>query len=424
MTDMDSDIINMLPIVILLSVLILAYISVNFIFKKLQSTVYIPTGIEYIFLGVILSPAFANWVRWAFDFDYPLIFSGDLLNQLNLGVTLVIGLTGFIYGLNFKITGMRRVSNEGYRVAVSEILLSFIIIGTISFSMFLFFYHDWKNLYGSISASFMLSLAAAISSGFIIKSLIDRYHINEQFTRLIKESSFINVNIVLLLYGFVFGIPYLRGSLYLNLSSVEWIVIGAILICLIGFLFFVFLGKDFDHKKIFVAVVGIIIFTSGIAYSLNFSPLYMNFILGLIIANTSKISSQIRDSLNKLMHPLAILIIIFAGYFWMPANVIPFIVSAVLFIGIRYIVKIFSGRVAYVFAFNKSKIDSGIGKGLLPVEIILAAMVIDYSNVFKGEITSVVMSAVFCGMIFYGITGYNFVKKYLVDVGELKEEKS
>jgi len=150
----------------------------------------------------------------------------------------------------------------------------------------------------------------------------------------------------------------------------------------------------------------------------------MNFILGLIIANTSKISSQIRDSLNKLMHPLAILIIIFAGYFWMPANVIPFIVSAVLFIGIRYIVKIFSGRVAYGFAFNKSKIDSGIGKGLLPVEIILAAMVIDYSNVFKGEITSVVMSAVFCGMIFYGITGYNFVKKYLVDVGELKEEKS
>jgi Kef-type K+ transport system membrane component KefB len=413
----------MLPIIILLSVLIFAYASVNFIFRKLQSRVYIPTGIEYIFLGVIISPAFANWVHWAFGWDYPKIFSGDLLNQLNLGVTLVIGLTGFIYGLNFKITEMRRVSKEGYRLAFSEILLSFITAGTISFLLFLLLYHDWKNLYGYISASFMLSLAVAISSGFIIKSLMDKYHINEQFARLIKESSFINVNFILLLYGFVFAVPYLRGNLFLNFSSFEWIVIGAILICLIGFLFFVFLGKDFDDKKIFIAVVGIIIFTSGIAYSMNFSPLYLNFILGLIIANTSKISNQIRESLNKLKHPLSVLIIIFAGYFWMPASVIAFIVSAILFIVLRYLIKIFSGKMAYVFAFNKSKIDSGIGKGLLPIEIILAAMVIEYSNVFKGEIASIVMSAVFCGMIFYGISGYNFVKKYLVDVGELKEEK-
>ncbi len=188
-------------------------------------------------------------------------------------------------------------------------------------------------------------------------------------------------------------------------------------------MFFIFIGREQDESKLFVAVLGIAIFTSGVAYFLNFSPLYMNFILGVILTNLSKISDKIDTSLNRLLHPFGILIVIMAGFYWAPTGLLIFILAVLGFIILRFYTKKIAGYLAYKSSYDHDKLHYEIGRGLFSSDIIVAAMAIDYVNVYQNQFTPIVLSCVLSALIFYSIIGFSTTKNYLIDVGEITGEK-
>ena len=89
----------------------------------------------------------------------------------------------------------------------------------------------------------------------------------------------------------------------------------------------------------------------------------------------------------------------------------------------RFYTKKFSGYIAYKSSFDQDKLHFEIGRGLFSSDIIVAAMVIDYINVYQNQFTPIVISCVLSALIFYSIIGFSTTKNYLIDVGEITGEK-
>lgn len=411
----------MTSIILFLGILILGYISTNFIFSKIKSRYYIPSGIEHIFFGIIIGNSFANWFNITFGTNLPQVIDRSLLAQLSPAISAAIGFVGFVYGLRFKIKNLAGTEPEHWRVFLAELLFSLIILGGGSYLVMSYVFPGFDFI-SIITASYVIAVAGLVSSNYLVNQLAEKYKITGPVIIALKNSSQLNINFSILLFGLVFGINHIGTKEYLTVRSSEWVLIALLLAVFIGFLFFIFLAREQDENKLFVAVLGITIFTSGTAYYLNYSPLFMNFILGFVISNVSRISEKIEKSLTRMFNPLGVLIVVMAGFFWVPAGLYVFAVAAVLMIVLRYFTKILAGKTAYITSFDKTKLCPSIGKGLLFQDIIVCSMMIDYLNVYKNPLTPIVFSAVLSSVLFYSLISFSAAKNILVDVGEISQE--
>lgn len=419
----------MTPLIIFIGVLILAFLSTNFLREKIQTKFYTPSGIEYIFIGIVIGPAFANWVQLSFHVQYSELINNEVLEQLSPGISAAIGIIGLIYGLKFKLTDFQNADTEHIRLTAFEIIITLLFLGGISFGALYYFFFDGKNLYELITASFFLAVTGSVSSSYAIKALFNKYKPAGPIFSALGSSAAMNLNINIFIYGLLFGLFHIGGKNSLEgvfdshkITPTEWAVVSILLAILIGVLFNIFLGREEDENKFFVAVIGITIFTSGLAYYLNFSPLYMNFLLGFVLANLSKVSQKLESALSRFIEPISLLIVITAGFYWMPPDTKTFIAASALFILLRFISKKTAGYFAFISALEKEKLSSRIGSGLIVQDIIVCAMVIDYLNVYKSDLTPIVVSSALVSVIFFGLIGYSSTKKLLVDSGEITGE--
>jgi len=419
----------MTPLIIFIGVLILAFLSTNFLREKIQTKFYTPSGIEYIFIGIVIGPAFANWVRLSFHVQYSELINNEVLEQLSPGISAAIGIIGLIYGLKFKLTDFQNADTEHIRLTAFEIIITLLFLGGISFGALYYFFFDGKNLYELITASFFLAVTGSVSSSYAIKALFNKYKPAGPIFSALGSSAAMNLNINIFIYGLLFGLFHIGGKNSLEgvfdshkITPTEWAVVSILLAILIGVLFNIFLGREEDENKFFVAVIGITIFTSGLAYYLNFSPLYMNFLLGFVLANLSKVSQKLESALSRFIEPISLLIVITAGFYWMPPDINTFIAASALFILLRFISKKTAGYFAFISALEKEKLSSRIGSGLIVQDIIVCAMAIDYLNVYKSDLTPIVVSSALVSVIFFGLIGYSSTKKLLVDSGEITGE--
>ncbi|NCS87142.1 MAG: hypothetical protein AUK34_11115 [Ignavibacteria bacterium CG2_30_36_16] len=412
----------MSSIIVLLLILIIGFISTNLIFHRLHTNIYAPSGIEYIFLGIIIGPAFSDFINKSFNTQIPHLINSEMLNQLSPGISAAIGIIGFIYGLRFKFSSIQKAIPEHIRLAFFELITGFVLLGGAAFGIFYYFFFDGTNIFEIIAASYAAGIMGSLSSNYVIDSLIKKYNITGSFAKSIHQASLLNLNISILLYGLLFGIIHIGAEKGIFITPTEWVVISVMLALTIGFLFFIFVGREEDENKLFVAVLGITIFTSGAAYYINFSPLCMNLILGIILGNFSKVTSKIENALGRLLHPLSMLVVVMTGYFWMPASFGVSAAAIIIFIILRYFSKYAGGYIAYKSAYNKSMFDQNIGKGLLPIDIIVCAMVVDYILVYQNQFTPIVVTAVLTAAIFFNLFSYSSTKNYLIDSGEITGE--
>ncbi len=407
------------PLFIFVLILISGY-AITYLITKFASRYYISSGIEYIFIGILIGPAFNNWINSQFGFNIPNIVNREVLSQLNPFISASIGLLGLAYGLRFKFTSIKKMEIEHIRLAFFDILTSIIAIGGISFLAFYFLFGNKIDIYFIVAAALALGTIGAVNSHSLISEIIKRFNSKGNITKAISDSSKFNSYLSILVFGLVFIFIHIKGNF--RFSAVEWAVVSLLLSVLIGFLFFVFLSREEDENKLFVAVLGITLFTSGVAYYMYFSPLYMNFIVGIVLANFSSIHEKLENALSKIIHPFQIVIVIFAGFIWLPPDFYTFLIFVPGFLLLRFVVKKAAGSLAFHAAFEKEKLSEEIGSGLLSHGTIATAMIIDYVTVYQNNFTPIIVSAILSSVIFFEILSYFSVKNLFIDSGEITKE--
>jgi hypothetical protein len=412
----------MTPLMLLLVVFLFGYLATHLFITQMRKTQYLFIGIEYIIAGILINPSFATKINMLTGFDIPILLNKEIIYQIKPGVLLVLGFYGLIAGLKFKVKNLINCTKPSWLLSFFEIFFAFVIVGTGAFFVFYYFFYNGSNLLIIISGAYLLAIASAITSYSFISGLSEKLNLVGSLYKVITNSSYITFNFGILVYGFLYAIFRFEQIKILNLTQIEWLVLSLFFAAIMGLLFFLFLGNEKDENKIYIALIGIVLFSVGVAFLLKLSPIYITFIIGAILSNVSKIGDGIINVFEKIYQPISVLIVIFAGIFWQATSFGYFIAIVVGYSFIRYLSKMIAGYFTFSALKDEQNIPKFSGYGLLSTDILLCGMAVEYYLLFPSEIISFVMTAILSSVIVFNLYGFIKTKNFLIDFDDIKSK--
>ncbi len=403
----------MLTIIQLIAILVIGYLSAHFLIGKLQSKFFFTSGVEYIILGVLVGPHVTN------------IMTPQVVNQLSPVMSLSLGSLGLLYGLQFRFRAMAQVETDAFRLTLFEVCATFL---SVSGAFVLFFWYylagqgEWRAV---LPAALALGATAAVSAPTAIRVVKRHYNAQGKISERLGFAISLNQLLGITLFGLIFCFFHIGETSGIRpLTTTEWAAVNIGFGVVLGILFYLFLGKEESEGLLMVALLGIVVFASGAAYYLNLSPIFINLVLGIMLANTSSIRHRLLEVLHAVEKPFYVVILIFAGAAWnWPALLErwPLLAGcAGLYFVLRYWGKSFGGFAAYTTAENPEQLPRRIGLGLLSQGAVAVAMMVNFRQVYKNEFTDIVVTCVLVSVILYEFLSPRLAKNILIDANEIQ----
>jgi hypothetical protein len=412
----------MTPLMLLLVVFLFGYLATHLFIIRLRKTQYLFIGIEYIIAGILINPSFSTKLNQFFNIKIPILLNPDIIYQIKPGVLLVLGFYGLITGLKFKVNKLSECKKADWLLSFFEFFFAFLVVGALSFIPLYMLFFNGYNLPILLSGAYILAIASAITSHSFISNITEKLNLVGPLSKLFFNSSYITFNFGIIFYGFLFAIFRFGNIQILNFTQIEWVVLSLFFAAIMGLLFFLFLGNEKDENKIYIALIGIVLFSVGVAFLLKLSPIYITFIVGAILTNVSKIGDGILSVFEKINQPISVLIVIFAGIFWVPASIYYFFAVIIIFMLLRFTSKMLAGYFTFAALKGEQSIPKSSGYGLQSTDILLCGMAVEYYFLYPSAIIPFVITAILSSVVIFNIYGFIKTKNFLIDFDDIKSK--
>jgi len=412
----------MTPLMLLLVVFLFGYLATHLFIIRLRKTQYLFIGIEYIIAGILINPSFSTKLNQFFNIKIPILLNPDIIYQIKPGVLLVLGFYGLITGLKFKVNKLSDCKKADWLLSFFEFFFAFLVVGALSFIPLYMLFFNGYNLPILLSGAYILAIASAITSHSFISNITEKLNLVGPLSKLFFNSSYITFNFGIIFYGFLFAIFRFGNIQILNFTQIEWVVLSLFFAAIMGLLFFLFLGNEKDENKIYIALIGIVLFSVGVAFLLKLSPIYITFIVGAILTNVSKIGDGILSVFEKINQPISVLIVIFAGIFWVPASIYYFFAVIIIFMLLRFTSKMLAGYFTFAALKGEQSIPKSSGYGLQSTDILLCGMAVEYYFLYPSAIIPFVITAILSSVVIFNIYGFIKTKNFLIDFDDIKSK--
>ena len=200
----------------------------------------------------------------------------------------------------------------------------------------------------------------------------------------------------------------------------NWILVTGGLGLGLGVLFRLFLGSETDPDRQFLALLGIVVFASGAAQYLHLSPLLVNLLLGVVLANVAPNAEQIAATLGRYQGAMRIVLLVFAGALWrpVPAAGLGF---ALVYVGVRIVAKLLGGLLA---SWNAGDgVPRDIGRGLLGHGEVAVAMALGFRLVYQGPAADLAFAAILLSVVVNDAWSTRAVRRLLIDHEEIHPDR-
>jgi Kef-type K+ transport system membrane component KefB len=190
-------------------------------------------------------------------------------------------------------------------------------------------------------------------------------------------------------------------------SGFQWFALSMVVGGAAGFLLHLLTRVRCSDEELLIFVLGMAVFSGGIALSLKLSPLFVNTLMGLVVANLPGSRNRIFHLLARLEKPFYIVFLILAGAIWQPAP--PWgLPLAVLYLGVRLVGKVSGGYLAARIAPESSR---------PPLTI---AMVMNYYQLSSAAVTDAVVTTVLLAVILNELASPYLARAVLRRAGEIE----
>jgi Kef-type K+ transport system membrane component KefB len=412
-------------VTLLLVLLVVFSYGVGHLVARYASRFLVFSGAEYLLVGVLIGPQIA-----------PRLLSADALARLQPLVSLLLGLVGFSFGVSASRDLRRfRPAMAGVVSALAVVVLVCIALTALAV---------WIVPVDEADASFVLRRTLVVSRGWVVELYASSEHLwlglglgtaaavgstvsleltmrhlrargsLLDFLRVCAAASQITAVVVLGLSLAAARGADSAGKLGIGVTQWALAAAGAGIVC--GLLFSLFIGRESDAPRIFLATIGCVIFASGIGSALGISPLFVNLVAGVVVAATSPHSGRLREELSRLRHPLFVMLTIFAGAMWIPASGWFWLFPAV-YIAVRYVARRSLTALAarlFVPALSASR----PGLGLLGQGMLALAIGINYAQRHPEHAALVLTTVIVATLLFDGLA-VRWLRRVLLDAGEV-----
>ncbi len=376
----------------LLIIIFLVFSGYHLSFRKLRlpyfARQFYLTGTEFLLLGLLLGPEFLN------------LLDPETQKGLAPVEALVLGWVGLIFGFQFEMTKLRRFPLEFFLAAITESVLSLILVFIALYGTLLTAWLPVPCEWTSVIA-ITLAAAAGCTSQTGLALLPSRLTAGHQ--SLVKLLRFIS-SIGGLAALFFFAPAFFFISSAAGVHSLSANFFGGALICPVAclglaLLFVLILSRRLNQNELILTVIGMTIVASGMASSLKFSPLITNFFVGICLVNMVRDKERIYRILMPMEKPAYLLILVFLGVgirfdsLWIP-------ISAFIYCGYRLIGKFISGFIITRLTPALRNLPGRFGYGLLAQGGLPLAILLDFQQAFHSHICKGVTSVAILAIVY------------------------
>lgn len=410
---------------ILVTLIVSAFVASRLLHRYAERVALV-SGIEYAVVGVLIGPL----MPWG-------LIDEDTLVSLDLLISLLLGLMGFMIGLHAR-EALRRFEHflAGSVAAVAiAVVVGVALLGLLQWleptyladptPMFAIpVWTDGARLYQVWAAdealwlALTLGAAAAIASSTAITAATERWQAEGPPVVLLQDLASAGHVIAVLLFGLALaGDRAIEAADDYGLSLVEWALLISSAGGITGLLFMIFIGGAEDDVRLYLATLGVVIFSAGIGSALGVSPLFVNMIAGLTVAATSVHGDRLRTNLDQLRRPASILLLVFAGIAWRP------VVGWLWLIPLAYLLtrigmRLLASRWA-VATFVHGVELRRVGGGLIGQGSLAAAIALSYAQ-GHPESGTLVLSAVLVPMLITDLFAVRTLRGVLANAGAIR----
>ena len=405
---MDSGVLTLLVVVAV------AYLLAHLLTRRLQSRFLITTRGEYLLLGVLLGPANPFFQ----------VFDADVLRQLGPLMSLAIGWVGLLYGMHLDLRRALFSRSGGMKLAGLSSALTLPLVMLASLAAFQRVEALAARPDAQLLASLVLGAVAAVASPAVVDLVRRSWGADGPTTTLLGEATRLEELIAAVIFGLVFCFfRAVDGGVTLQADqAAEWILATFVLGGVLGLLFRLFLGDEADPDKQFLALVGIIVFSSGAAHYLQLSPILVNLVLGVVLANVAEDSEVILRVLERTRQPMYVVLLLFAGGLWVlpSGGWLPWAFAAA-FVCLRAAGKLGGGWLGAMAMGRGLRRD--VGRGLLGQGEIAVAMALNFKLVYASPLTDLVFTAALFSVVANELWSGRLLKNLLIDCGDIKSQR-
>ncbi len=395
----------MIAILQLLAILGLGYVGTHYFAERIRARFHVVTGIEFVVLGVLVGPYVTD------------VMQPEVLVQLGPVISLAIGAMGLILGLEFRVARVMGTKRAALELSFAGVVTTGLLVGGLA-TLWIWLVLPRGAFLESLPATLALGAIAAVSAPGAIATVHREMEGEVRLAHILASSTRFDQLQATLLFGLVFCLFHVGETAGVRaLTTTEWVAVNLGIGVVLGVLFFLFLGREQDPSRLLLALIGIILFSSGAAYYLNLSPLFVNMVLGLMLANTSRHAAKLREVMQSIKRPLTVVILVLAGASWNLtafASPIALGILVICLIG-RPLGKALGGALSFRYGESRDYLTQGMGLGTLGHGALAVAMAVNFREVYSGPVVDGVFSAVLVSVLVWEVMAPGRIRRVLID---------
>lgn len=263
-------------------------------------------GVLFFILGVVLGPSGLE------------ALNGDMLGSLDPLVALLVGWIGLQCGLSLTVRKDGELIDGAVRTGVVYSLICVTALGTLCWTAL-------ESLVpGALPGERMLLAAAALTatalaaSPRVVRVVGKQVHAagmvtqsGESLARVIRVTA-----IIVLAIAMAFHDRAAPTGLS-ELAPTEWLLGEALLGLALGLLADAFIGSEVSENRLVATLAATSLFTTGLAWELGLTPLTLNLVAGLTLANFGQREAAAHRAFTRLEVPLFHLLLVLVGATWL-----------------------------------------------------------------------------------------------------------
>lgn len=388
------------PRLLLILIVAGAYLAAHLAAEWLARRHLIVSGAEYLLLGVLLGPEVSG------------ILQATTAGSFGPFLTLAFGWVGALVGAQFYLTEVARIPAAHFGVAATQAVIALTATAALTAAGCVW----WFDLTWQEAAVPGVAMGAIAVSSAPTGIAVASFKLRERgfLIRQLHVSTAVDGLIAIVTFGILLAVSHSAPAGDTRPPTpTEWAVITLAIGLVGGLLFYLFVGAEREIDRLFIALGGALILTSGAAAYLRLSPLLPACLVGLVLVNTSPRRNEIRHVLSGVERPLYFVLLIFAGAAWRPEGS-AWLVYASLLVVARIVAKVAGARLAARLHGMLPLLGPRWGFGLIGHGGLAVAIALNYRLYDDSPLASVVFGAALVSVLITDVLSGRVVEALVV----------
>lgn len=394
-------------LVSLILIVTVAYFSSRIFFSlkriPLQLRFISLTGIEFILIGYLLGSGGVG------------LLDEKVLVQLEPAIGLGLAWIGLVFGLQFNWKNLKRLPVTIYLQSTGQAAVVWLVVffallaarGRISGVPDIF-------MFPSI---IVMASAASVSSPTLIPLLVQYAGARGRTTRLLEQISSMDAVVGILLLGIACSFWRASGSVT-PLEGLLLIAVSVTVGAALALIFKVFATDSLSHGELLLLTLAMVIFSGGISLYLTLSPLFVNFILGVVLANIHWSNFRIFRVLSEPEKPVYFMFLILSGSILELGHPVLYEIAVILLL-VRLAAKLLANHFLARNLYPRRRVPWSLGLGIIPQGGISIAIAIDFHQSFGSDDATLIASVIIVAIVVNDLIGPPLARFVLTKAGDL-----